>query len=283
MLGNRTVPAGVNPAKRIRLDLVLKCMRPVVAAMPNPPPAVEPEALWAAPANLLQIPLESKEKQRDRMDAFRRGKPAAFTQPAGPTVAGQQQDDAAAAAAPSKSETGNSAAAPAAADASAQQSKQQTVGGKDDSAAPQSTAADNNATAAAAAAGSSGAGTAAATADGAAAGQPVTPPTAAAAALPPPGPSASSASGPSGGRMSAVIAALNERQHLFKLPDGLAGSITNWRCFIGRGGRARLERVDHVTHESIGTLKQEHMAIQKHYQVCIVGVVAQSCQLVWTM
>jgi hypothetical protein len=30
------------------------------------PPTVEPELLWGMPANLLQIPLESKELARDR-------------------------------------------------------------------------------------------------------------------------------------------------------------------------------------------------------------------------
>jgi hypothetical protein len=54
---------------------------------------------------------------------------------------------------------------------------------------------------------------------------------------------------------------------LCRLPDGLAGNITSWRCFIGRGGRARLERIDHVTHESLNAIKQEQSAVQQHYAV----------------
>jgi hypothetical protein len=78
--------------------------------------------------------------------------------------------------------------------------------------------------------------------------------------LPPPGPGSSS-------KMSAVMLALHERQHLYKLPDTIANGIQNWRCFIGRGGRARLECIDHVTHETFGTVKAEAQSVAAHYQV----------------
>jgi hypothetical protein len=67
--------------------------------------------------------------------------------------------------------------------------------------------------------------------------------------------------------MSAVMLALHERQHLYKLPDTIANGIQNWRCFIGRGGRARLECIDHVTHETFGTVKAEAQSVAAHYQV----------------
>lgn len=67
--------------------------------------------------------------------------------------------------------------------------------------------------------------------------------------------------------MTAVMAALHDRQHLYKLPDGIANGIQNWRCFIGRGGRARLECIDHVTHETFTAVKAEAQAVAQHYQV----------------
>lgn len=67
--------------------------------------------------------------------------------------------------------------------------------------------------------------------------------------------------------MNAVVASLNERSHLFKLPDGLCSDLGAWRCFVGRGGRARLERIDHVTHETVTNMKMEQQKIQNHYQV----------------
>lgn len=262
VLGSRTIPQGVPPAKRSRHELELKCLRPLVPSLTAPPPAIDPEALWSAPANLLQIPLESKEKQRDRLDMFRRGKPAAFVTPVGPVTAGQQQQD------------GVGPAVAVANAASNQQLQQPAVGGQSNSAAMQQQPGNKPAAAAAtpnnpAAAAVKANPAVLATANAASAQLPNAAAGATANALPPPGPSAPGAVGPGavGGRMSLVVAALNERQHLFKLPDGLASSITSWRCFIGRGGRARLERVDHVTHESIAAMKQEHMAIQKHYQV----------------
>lgn len=63
------------------------------------------------------------------------------------------------------------------------------------------------------------------------------------------------------------MAALHDRGHLYKLPDSIAGSIQNWRCFIGRGGRARLECIDHVTHETFTAVKAEAQAVAAHYQV----------------
>lgn len=72
--------------------------------------------------------------------------------------------------------------------------------------------------------------------------------------------------------MNAVMAALHDREHLYKLPDTIANSISNWRCFIGRGGRARLECIDHVTHESFTAVKAEAQAVAHHYQVCVSGL-----------
>jgi hypothetical protein len=70
--------------------------------------------------------------------------------------------------------------------------------------------------------------------------------------------------------------ALNDRQHLYKLPDTVANSIQNWRCFIGRGGRARLECIDHVTHETFSVVKSEAQAVIQHYQVSVLLCVACS-------
>jgi hypothetical protein len=67
--------------------------------------------------------------------------------------------------------------------------------------------------------------------------------------------------------MNAVMAALHDREHLYKLPDGIANGIQNWRCFIGRGGRARLECIDHVTHETFTAVKAEAQAVAQHYAV----------------
>jgi hypothetical protein len=67
--------------------------------------------------------------------------------------------------------------------------------------------------------------------------------------------------------MNAVVASLNERAHLFKLPDGLCSDLGAWRCFVGRGGRARLERIDHVTHETVTNVKAEQLKVQNHYAV----------------
>jgi hypothetical protein len=71
--------------------------------------------------------------------------------------------------------------------------------------------------------------------------------------------------------MNAVMAALHDREHLYKLPDSIASSIQNWRCFIGRGGRARLECIDHVTHETFTAVKAEAQAVAAHYQVGCAG------------
>jgi hypothetical protein len=82
--------------------------------------------------------------------------------------------------------------------------------------------------------------------------------------------------------MNAVVASLNERSHLFKLPDGLCSDLGAWRCFVGRGGRARLERIDHVTHETVTNVKAEQLKVQNHYVVsfwllCKFGVKALVC------
>ncbi|WIA18855.1 hypothetical protein OEZ85_003533 [Tetradesmus obliquus] len=201
VLANKaTLPAGVPLSKKIRSETVMKCLRPMVATMIAPPPPVEPEALWSLPANLLQIPLESKEAARNRMDDIRRGRPSGFAQPG---AAGAAADEKAAAA------------------------------GSGGGAEKQKQGEQQPPAAAAAAAGSG---------------------------LPPAGPAAP------GGRMNAVVASLNERSHLFKLPDGLCSDLGAWRCFVGRGGRARLERIDHVTHETVTNMKMEQQKIQNHYQ-----------------
>jgi hypothetical protein len=145
---------------------------------------------------MLQIPLESKAAQRERMDDIRRGRPAALIAP------GASQQTAAAASEPQPEQ---------------QQQQQSAVppGGQAASQTATTAGRNNNS--------SSGGGAAQPSAPG----------------LPPPGPAAGAASG---ARMNAVAAALADRQHLFKLPDGLSANITGWRCFVGRSGRARLER-----------------------------------------
>eukprot|EP00879_Flechtneria_rotunda_P016785 GHRR01017568.1.p1 GENE.GHRR01017568.1~~GHRR01017568.1.p1 ORF type:complete len:620 (+),score=238.42 GHRR01017568.1:338-2197(+) len=267
ILANKmTLPAGVPFSKKQRREGALQCIRPYVAQMQLPPPAPEPEALWVMPPNLLQIPLESKGAQRARLDTVRVGKVAATAASVTAARAGGSGGGAAATSTPPAG-SGSVAAAdgPAAAAVgtvgTAAQCNQAGAGaaaadgtaeaGGSSKAAAQS---QEQQTPAAPAAGGGGA------AGGGASQQP----SHSSANLPPPGPSAGSTVS---GRMSAVMMALNERQHLYQLPAGLAGSLGSWRCFIGRGGRVRLERVDHVTHESLNAIKQEHQNTITYYHV----------------
>jgi hypothetical protein len=229
------VPQNQELSKRRRTDAVIKYLRPLVAASPHPAPGPEPETLWAMAANLLFIPLESKQRQRDQQDDVRRGPPR-------PTPGSKAEPE------------GGDAAAAAAA------------GSTPASRAPSPAAAGGAAAAASPAAGDAAAGAAAAAAAAPAAG--LASPTAqqqqqaGAAGLPPPGPNAARDK-----HATTIANQLRDRQHLFKLPDAIASNMYSWRCSIGRGGRARLECIDHVTQQSFNTLKAEMQAVHQHYQV----------------
>lgn len=56
ILANKAqLQASIPPSKRPRRDSVLRHIRQHVAGMIPPPPATEPECLWAMPTNLLQV------------------------------------------------------------------------------------------------------------------------------------------------------------------------------------------------------------------------------------
>lgn len=288
ILANKAqLQASMPPSKRPRRDGVLRYLRQHVAGMIPPPPGQEPECLWAMPTNLLQIPLESKGKQQDRMDDIRRGRPvlppsaAAAAAGAGASSAaaaaggvavkaepGIGNDSSAATAAGSTAAGGNANAAADGAKATGRASDAGAAAAGGDAAANGAAAGAEGkaASSSAAAAGSS----AAAGADASGKQQPAG--TAAAAGdKPPAGAGAASSGLPPAGpgsahKMNAVMAALHDREHLYKLPDSIASSIQNWRCFIGRGGRARLECIDHVTHETFTAVKAEAQAVAAHYQ-----------------
>jgi hypothetical protein len=227
------LPPNQEYSKRRRIEPVLKFLRPLIANTPPHAPGPEPETLWAHAANLLFIPLESKQRQRDTQDDIRRGRPIA-----------PRADGAAAAA--SKAEPGGDGAAAAPGDA--------------------------------AAAGASPSGAAAQQQQGAGGGIKLGSPTGqqgpGAAGLPPPGPGGAAAAHSK--HATTIANQLRDRQHLFRLPDAVAGNMYNWRCAIGRGGRARLECIDHVTMQSFSALKAEMQAVHQHYQVWwrggVVGV-----------
>lgn len=246
----------------------------------------------------MQIPVESKGKQRDRMDDIRRGRPVQSCRPAAADTGATAAAAAAAGGATVKTEPGtasggNAAAGAAAADGSARAAAPAAEGAKaagrasDAGAAAPSGGGAAAAEAAAAAdgkesspAGAAGGSSATGAADAASGKQPAAgaaadkQPEAAAGApssgLPPAGPGTAH-------KMNAVMAALHDREHLYKLPDGIANGIQNWRCFIGRAGRARLECIDHVTHETFTAVKAEAQAVAQHYQVGEQG----ACCLAW--